>query len=323
MMFMAITGKFAPIQNVKKCEEWSHGDKSMDMTKEIKCVRCRRLKVVPSNWKFAECQTCHERTIKRFRRTSITDIEKKAISQLLNFESAYRSYKQLARRYGRIPKPKEEFRTEWLKHQELRIEGIKRTIAKYDDKRCPIMSYECLEWRRLFTVRCSYTDFEKFGNDLNEKEWNFFHGHVPKCESCNQYYVLHQNDVVLPESTFKEEGVSQEEFDKSLDDFFGVMKGTGDPVDDAIAKMGFKPCCGTCGTVLIDGRCPKGCSDISLTSNINREYDRRPQQQPEQPHDPLREELQREYDIGKSEVERINKLSDRKLKKWLEEPEDE
>ncbi|HLE75733.1 MAG TPA: hypothetical protein VI864_06790 [Candidatus Bathyarchaeia archaeon] len=63
--------------------------------------------------------------------------------------------------------------------------------------------------------------------------------------------------------------------------------------------------------------------DVSegLGQAINNEYDRRPQ--PTEPHDPLQEELQRDYDEGKAETERINQLSPNKLKKWLNEPDSE
>ena len=61
-----------------------------------------------------------------------------------------------------------------------------------------------------------------------------------------------------------------------------------EPEEDKFAKWeeesGFKPACGTCGAQLIKDKCPSGCNDTSLLSNISREYDNRPQQ-PTEPHD--------------------------------------
>jgi hypothetical protein len=227
------------------------------MTKEIKCSRCRRLKIVPINWQFKECVDCHERTVRRTRKTNLANIERKALESLINFEKAYRDYKKLGRKFGKIPQSKEEFRKSWVKNQQTKIEQIKQIIQKYDDSRCPIQSHDCFRFRILLSERNSHVDFEAWSNNLSVKDWNFFHNHIPKCESCNQYYVLHQNDVPIETSEFHE--ATQEEFEKGIDDFFESMKPKGD-IDDIIhrAYPNLKPCCSICGSQLIDGQCPNG-----------------------------------------------------------------
>lgn len=206
------------------------------MEKRIRCVRCRGLKSVPLDWKFKECQTCRERTIKRFRRVSITDIEKKAIGTLLNFESAWENYKKFCRQWKYKPKPKEEFRVEWLKVQESRIQGLKKIIEKYNDSRCPILSYKCLEFRRLFSVRLNYINTEDFAKSLTQEQWSLFYNHL-SCESCNQYAILHKFD--MPIEPNKEE-VSEKEFNDLINDFFEATKPHGDPIEAWENRRGLK-----------------------------------------------------------------------------------
>jgi len=206
--------------------------------KTIRCSRCRKRKVVPESWHFKECQTCRERTIKRFRRVSITTIEKKQIEKLLDFEQVWKNYKQFCRQWKRNPKPKEDFRTEWLKTQEHRIEGIKKTIEKYDDKRCPILSYKCLEFRRLFSVRLNYINTEDFKDSLTQQETDLFYNHL-SCSNCNQYAIIHKYDAPI-ESKFNEDGVSQKEFDTLLDGFFEATKPHRDQIEEMEQLQGLK-----------------------------------------------------------------------------------
>jgi hypothetical protein len=298
----------------------------LSLSKQIKCVRCHGVKIVPSDWQYRECKPCHDRTVRRRQKGKIPieRIEQKAIGTLLDFEQAWQNYRRFCREWKMTIKPKEEFQKEWLSHNQQRIEAIKKVIEKYNDSRCPILSYTCLEFRRLFSVRLNYVNTEDFSINLTKQESDLFYNHL-SCPNCNQYQILHKYDAPI-ELNLNEEGVSQKEFEGGIDDFFEAMRGQGDPVDDAIAKMGFKPACGNCGSQLVNGECPKGCSNISPFSNISREYDRRPQQQEQQPqevHNPLQEKLQRDYDEGKKETERINKLPERKIKQFLEQPDND
>ena len=55
---------------------------------------------------------------------------------------------------------------------------------------------------------------------------------------------------------------------------------------------------------------------------IMNEYDRRPEQ-PTEPHNPLQKELQSDYEEEKAETERINNLPQDKLRRFLEQPDEE
>lgn len=230
------------------------------MAKEIKCVRCRKLKTVPINWQYKECQTCHERTERRTRKTTLAQIERKALETLINFEQAWKNYKKFCRQWKMTVKPKAEFQKEWFSRNQQKIDQIKAIIAKYDDSKCPIQNYECLRFRMLFSERSAHVDLEAWSNNLPTKDWNFFHNHIPKCESCNKYYCIHKDDVLPALNEFKEEGVSQAEFDKSLDAFWNTVNEPTDSLEAAIhrANPNMKPCCSICGSPLINGSCPNG-----------------------------------------------------------------
>jgi hypothetical protein len=149
---------------------------------------------------------------------------------------------------------KEKFREDWLFHQKPKIEQVKKVIDKYNDSRCPILSYTCLEFRRLYAIRQNnFLNPEEFSNALNKQEWGLFHNHL-NCESCSKYTVLHEYDAPI-EPEFHE--ATQKEFEEGIDNFFEAMKPKGD-IDDIITKMGFKPACGICGTQLVNGQCPNG-----------------------------------------------------------------
>jgi len=258
---------------------------------------------VPNDWQYKECVKCHERTNRRRLKgkVPIAKIEQKAIDALFKFEDAYKNYRKFSRKFKMKGKSKEEFRKEWFFHNQPKIQRVKETIDKYNERENPLMSVECLEFRRLFAIRCGYVDYEKFGNDLTGEEFELFHNHLSRCESCNRYAVKHRDDAIMPINDFKEEGVSQQEFDRALDDFFGTINESDDPLEDAIhrAYPNLKPY-----------------DDKQQSQQINEN------QQINKYEPKLLEDMQREYEEGKAEVERINKLSPNKLKKWLEETND-
>jgi len=55
-----------------------------------------------------------------------------------------------------------------------------------------------------------------------------------------------------------------------------------------------------------------------LTSHLGDEYGKQPEPKPSS--DPYREQLQRDFEEGKAETDRINKLPQGKLRRWLEQP---
>ena len=227
----------------------------MSMQKTIKCIRCHNDKIVPSDWTHKECVKCHERTIRRRTKgkTPIEKIEQKAIDQLVNFENAWRRYKRNGRPFNMS---KEEFREDYFKRNRTKIREIKATIAKYNSKDCPIVSHDCLSFRNLLAQRCGYVDYEQFNGSLSNKDSIIMNFHIPKCVSCNHYYVRHRNDEVKPLSDFTEEGLSEGECNKRFEDFWSIMKGKSDPFEEYERQQGFRECCSRCGTVLVNGQCP-------------------------------------------------------------------
>ena len=57
---------------------------------------------------------------------------------------------------------------------------------------------------------------------------------------------------------------------------------------------------------------------VELASHLGDEYGKIPE--PTEPHNPYREQLQRDFEEGKAETDRINKLPQGKLRRWLEQP---
>jgi hypothetical protein len=204
------------------------------------------------------------------------------------------------RNLGKEPQSREQFLKDYMRNQKPRIDAIKAVIAKYDDKKCPILGYACLEFRRLFSVRLNYINTEDFSQSLTKQEWELFYNHL-SCPNCNQYAILHKFDMPI-EPKFNEDGVSEKEFDMALDGFFEAIKPHRDQIEEMEQRQGLKPI-------------PE-----ELTKHLSSEY---AQQEPQQPHNPLQEELQQQYEEGKQETERINKLSDRKINQWLNEPDNE
>jgi hypothetical protein len=209
------------------------------MDKKIKCVRCHGYKVVPINWQYRECKPCHLRTNRRRMKgkESLQKIEQKAIGTLLNFESAWKNYKKFTRQWKGKPKSKEEFRAEWLKQQEDKIQGLKKIIEKYNDSRCPILTYQCLEFRRLFSVRLNYINTEDFSESLNKEQWELFYNHL-SCPNCNQYQILHKYDAPI-EPKLSEE-VSEKEFNDLITEFFEATKPHTDKLEAWENRRGLK-----------------------------------------------------------------------------------
>jgi len=71
-----------------------------DEMKRIKCSRCRCLAVVPSEWTYKECQSCHARTVQRRGRKSA--IRKQMLIQsLASFEQYYENAKRFMPKLSR------------------------------------------------------------------------------------------------------------------------------------------------------------------------------------------------------------------------------
>lgn len=127
---------------------------------------------------------------------------------------------------------------DYMRHQQPKIEAIKNIIKKFDDKKAPIMSSACLEFRRLFSLRQSCVNTESFGSRLTIKEWNVFY-HISSCDSCTFYAMLHKNDS--PIATELKEEISQKEFEQGLDEFFNETKQHGDSFEAYEERQGLKP----------------------------------------------------------------------------------
>jgi hypothetical protein len=172
------------------------------------------------------------------RQINIIKVEQKTVNELVNVEAAYRRHKAFSKAHGKEPQSKEVFIADYLKHQEPKITAIKSIIAKFNDKKAPIMNSQCLEFRRLFSLRQGYIDTKKFASELTSKEWQIFYNHANRCDSCTFYAVLHKFDApIIPE--FRE--ASQAEFEQGLDEFFSTFKKQGDPIEEWERKHNFKP----------------------------------------------------------------------------------
>jgi hypothetical protein len=166
-------------------------------------------------------------------------LEQKTIERIIDVNNAYRRHKAFMRKFGREPMPREVFIQDYMAKQQERIRKIKAIIVRFNDPNAPIFNSVCLEWRRLFSIRQSYIDPTHFGETLNEDEFQTFYNHLNQCKSCSYWSYLHKNDApVIIES--KEE-VSQAEFEKSLNDLWGVLRPQGDPFEDAERRRGLKP----------------------------------------------------------------------------------
>ncbi len=174
------------------------------------------------------------------RRVNIKKIEEKTIAEIVNAEKAWRRHKAWARKFGCIPRPKEDFVKDFMMHQQPRIDAIKAIIAKYNDKKCPIMNSQCLEFRRLFFMRQTFVNTEEFSNSLTQAEWQLFYNHVSRCDSCSFYAVFHKDDAPIVANDLKEDGVSQSEFDKSLDEFYSTIKKQGDNLEQYESERGLR-----------------------------------------------------------------------------------
>jgi len=56
---------------------------------------------------------------------------------------------------------------------------------------------------------------------------------------------------------------------------------------------------------------------------LEKAYSPNQQSQPTEPYNPLLEHFRQQHEEGKAEVERINKLPQNKINRWLNEPEQE
>jgi hypothetical protein len=197
---------------------------------------------------------------KRKRKINIQKIEQKAIENIVGIDKAYRRHKDFCRKLGKNPKTKEQFTKDYMKQSETKISQIKAIIAKFNDKKAPIINKECFEFRKLFSRRQGYIDTEKFALDLTTQENNLFYNHIGRCDSCTFYASLHKFDEPAKIPEVKE--ATQKEFEQSINEFYETVKGSGDNLDDWENEKGF------------------GDSTPDMAKAINGEYDRR-QEQPE------------------------------------------
>jgi hypothetical protein len=174
---------------------------------------------------------------KKRRKVRLEKIEHKTIENIVEVEKAYRRHKTFCKSHDTTPLTKEVFVADYMKHQEPKIQAIKAIIAKFNDKKCPIVNVDCLEFRRLFSLRSSYIDTEKFSNELSKEEWELFYNH--QCESCVRYTVLHEFDSPI-DMELKEE-ITQKEFEKGIDGFFEATKPKGDSLEEFENRKGLRP----------------------------------------------------------------------------------
>lgn len=268
----------------------------MEKKEEKKCSRCGAK--LPEGWEWKECKKCHERTLRRRTKNKvpIAKIEAKVISQLVDAENAWRRHKNFMQKRGCQPQPKEQFIEGFLRNNAPRIQQIKTLISQYNDSKCPLLSVDCLEFRRLFSQRLNYVDPAIWASEIPAKELNFFHEHL-SCPTCSRYSVAHKYD--MPVEQKEPEECSQEECDKRRDEFFEVVKPKGDPIDEWMDKQGFKPI-------------PE-----ELQKHLSSEYGK--QEQSAQTNDPYLQKINQEWKQEEEETARLNALPQDKLKKWLEE----
>ena len=195
----------------------------LSLQKTIKCSRCRVLKTVPFSWQYKECVKCHERTNRKRLKGKIPTekLEQKAISQLINFENAWKRHKRFMRKFGTKGMTKDQFRKDFFEHQQIKISQIKAVIDKYNDKRAPILNYDCLRFRFLLSQRNQHLDPTDF--IMKPKDHTFFYFHIANCEMCSKYYSIHKYDV--PElANLGDKEVSQTEFNEALNQFFEFFR---------------------------------------------------------------------------------------------------
>lgn len=235
------------------------------------------------------------------RKVKLEKIQQKTIESLIETEKAYRRHKAFAKAHGNQPLTKEVFIADYLKHQEPRIQAIRNQIAKFNDKKAPIMNKECLEFRRLFSLRQGYIGIQKFSSEMTAQEWQIFYNHSNRCDSCTFYAMLHKDDFPISTSEFRE--CSQSEFERGLDEFYDTIKCQSDPLEEYETKQGFKPI------------------PIDLQKHLSSEYAK--QQETTQPENPYLEKINREFQEGQKEVDRINSLTQNKTNQWLNQKEEE
>ena len=259
----------------------------MNNKKEIRCSRCRKTKLVSSEWKYKECEFCHARTNRKnlARRKVKKDLEKEIINGFEGFENAYQDWSKYLRSCGQKPsqKSKEQFQLLWMEKQRIDKEKIAKVIQHFDNKIAPLESTDCLRFRHLLEKRNEFLDTREFANSLSEKNFKLFYNH--RCESCSRYSVIHKNGepnskTIESETEKDKDYCSRTEFDKGLDEFFGTVRGQGDPYERGFTNM--RDCCLRCGSVLQNGICPSCQGNSASRPDPQREIGQ---------HDPYLEQL--------------------------------
>ena len=115
-------------------------------TDSIRCSRCKLRKLVPSDWKYTECERCHVRTGSRNDKRR-QKAKKSIIQQLGNFDEAYEGHKKLAKKLGTKPMSKKGFFDKWLVSQKAKEQRITETLRHFSSQSAPILSFVCLRFR--------------------------------------------------------------------------------------------------------------------------------------------------------------------------------
>lgn len=216
-----------------------------------KCSRCKKI-ISEKDWTYSQCPSCREYNYKKRHDLSDTDLEKIVIKQLIDVETAWIGYKRLSRKMKTKPLSKDKFTKDYMESQKIQIADYKRFLAKYKTESLPLHSTDCLKFRGMLADRnSSPTRWQPKNDEL----LNIWLNHTLRCSACSSWFIQHKNDSLLtiPAS---DEGVSQNEFDKSLDGFFGEVLQKSDSFEAIERGMGLNDCCLNCGQPLIqhDGK---------------------------------------------------------------------
>ena len=165
----------------------------------------------------------------------------------------------------------------------------------------PVHSLRCLEVRE-----------RAIKHYLNGEPWDTcgIHNHIIKCDGCNSFIIALKNGELLEDSkpdpteetSLRKEGYSSyDDWKKNMDDFGEAIRGKKDPIEARLDST----------------------RDVDPNLVRSAFRDDKPSE-PQEPHDPFLEEIrEREKQEGQEETERINRLDRRKLREWLEHPDED
>ena len=208
---------------------------------QIKCSRCKKVKHVSEDYQFKICPNCREYNYKERHKLSDDDLEKIVIKQLIDVETKFREHKRLFKKMNAKPLSKDAFIKEFLEGQKIQIASYKRFLAKYKTETLPLHSVNCLKFRGMLNDRNLNPDW----TPKNDALMNLWYNHTISCSDCASWYKLNNNQDLM-QTAFCEDGVSQQEFDRSLDGFFSVvLSPRKDAIDSYLDRM--TDVCMNCG----------------------------------------------------------------------------